>query len=59
MKKLTKRLKGDIQKNSLIADAMGAIISKKERQSLKNHLISTTVKKGGGKLLTDHSNRSK
>ena len=58
MKQATHALKHSIQKSSLLADAVGAVVSKKERHTLKQHLIQATIKnKGGGKLLNEHMNR--
>ena len=57
MKALTSGLKQTIQKNSLIADCVGGIVSKKDRLTLKNVLGKMTMKKGGGKLLVEHANR--
>jgi hypothetical protein len=40
-----------------VADTIAAVVSKKERQKIKNHLITATVKSGGGKLLDIHDRR--
>ena len=53
----TKHMLKEIRVQGLVADTVAAIVSKKARHAVKQHLMTTTVNSGGGKLLDVHTQR--
>ena len=59
MRAVTRELHRGIQVQSWMADTVAAIVSKKERHSVKAHMTTQSLKKSGGKLSNEHATRRK